>query len=274
MSGYNQAHLPLLIYRTMAWRTFAVFLLALNLAAFTFAWVNPKVAPMAPRATEPNVTSLVLLSERDAEQMRAASLTARAASGVSAAEPVSEGEMRAVNSTQPSITPTTSTPVVTTASPATLDAQYCERIGPLRDAQAAASLRARLGTLSAAAEVKEVEEMQIRGYWVYLPQSADREAALALARQLAAGGIRDYYVVTAGANENTISLGMFQDRINADKRIQQIAALGFNPKRIERGDLEKRYWVEYRAATDSKRAVGALRGVSELTRETIFCNAL
>lgn len=257
----------------MAWRTFAVFLLALNLAAFTFAWVNPKVAPMAPRATEPNVTTLVLLSERDAEQMRAASQTARAASA-SAAEPGSDGETRAVKSPQPTITPTTSAPVITSSNSATLDAQYCERIGPLRDADAAASLRARLGTLSAAAEVKEVEEMQIRGYWVYLPPSADREAALALARQLAAGGIRDYYVVTAGANENTISLGMFQDRINADKRIQQIAALGFNPKRIERGDLEKRYWVAYRAATDSKRAIGALRGVSDLTRETIFCKDL
>jgi len=259
----------------MAWRTFAVFLLALNLAAFTFAWLNPKAAPAAPRATEPNVTTLVLLSERDAEQMRAASQTARAASGNAAPEPASASETQAPASapppnSAPSLPPTD----VASASPATLDAQYCERIGPIRDAEVAASLRARLGALSAAAEVKEVEEMQIRGYWVYLPQSTDREAALALARQLAAGGIRDYYVVTAGANENTISLGMFQDRINADKRIQQIAALGFNPKRIERGDLEKRYWVEYRAATDSKRAVGALRGVSELTRETIFCNAL
>lgn len=240
----------------MAWRTFAVFLLALNLAAFTFAWLNPKPAPPAPSASEPNVTTLVLLSERDAEQMRAAS---QAASVV------------AYNANAHSEPPV---PVPVNASPVINDAQYCERIGPIREAEAAASLRARLGTLSAAAEVKEVEEMQIRGYWVYLPQSTDRESALALARQLAAGGIRDYYVVTAGANENTISLGMFSDRINADKRVQQIAALGFNPKRIERGDLEKRYWVEYRAATDSKRAVGALRGVAELTRETIFCNAL
>ena len=247
----------------MAWRTFAVFLLALNLAAFTFAWLNPKPAPPAPSATEPNVTTLVLLSERDAEQMRAASQAA----GVTPSN-VQPDFAVAGRPLQ------TDKPPIASAAPVINDAQYCERIGPIREAEAAASLRARLGTLSAAAEVKEVEEMQIRGYWVYLPQSNDREAALTLARQLAAGGIRDSYVVTAGANENTISLGMFSDRINADKRIQQIAALGFNPKRIERGDLEKRYWVEYRAATDSKRAVGALRGVAELTRETIFCNAL
>ena len=265
----------------MAWRTFAVFLLALNLAAFTFAWLNPKAAPLAPSATEPNVTTLVLLSERDAEQMRAASRAARATSGNV------QTETTHIDSSMPTAAPLTTVPLsnappsalepatqLASANPATQDAQYCERIGPIREPEVAASLRARLGTLSAAAEVKEVEEMQIRGYWVYLPPSTDREAALTLARQLAAGGIRDYYVVTAGANENTISLGMFQDRVNADKRVQQIAALGFNPKRIERGDLEKRYWVEYRAATDSKRAVGALRGVAELTRETIFCNAL
>jgi hypothetical protein len=248
----------------MAWRTFAVFLLALNLAAFTFAWLNPKPAPLAPSATEPNVTTLVLLSERDAEQMRAAAQASR----------VTPNDSQAAASDSQSPASNSGATEVASVSPVIDDAQYCERIGPMREADAAASLRARLGTLSAAAEVKEVEEMQIRGYWVYLPQSADREAALTLARQLAAGGIRDYYVVTAGANENTISLGMFQDRINADKRVQQIAALGFNPKRIERGDLEKRYWVEYRAATDSKRAVGALRGVAELRRETIFCNAL
>ncbi len=257
------------IYRPMAWRTFAVFLLALNLAAFTFAWLNPQAAPLAISATEPNVTKLVLLSERDAEQMRAAS---RAASMTPSSVPADAGVDSQTAPTSPPANPPTSD--VASVDSATLNAQYCERIGPIREAEAAASLRARLGTLSAEAEVKEVEEMQIRGYWVYLPPSTDREAALALARQLAAGGIRDYYVVTAGANENTISLGMFQDRVNADKRVQQIAALGFNPKRIERGDLEKRYWVEYRAATDSKRAVGALRGVSELRRETIFCNSL
>ena len=255
----------------MAWRTFAVFLLALNLAAFTFAWLNPQAASLAPSATEPNITTLVLLSERDAEQMRAASRAASMTPGNDAPQTAPQA-VSSVASQTPPLNPISSPPA--SVPPAINDAQYCERIGPLREAEAAASLRARLGTLSAAAEVKEVEEMQVRGYWVYLPPSADREAALALARQLAAGGVRDYYVVTAGDNENTISLGMFQDRVNADKRVQQIAALGFNPKRIERGDLEKRYWVEYRAATDSKRAVGALRGVAELTRETIFCNAL
>lgn len=255
----------------MAWRTFAVFLLALNLAAFTFAWLNPQAASLAPSATEPNITTLVLLSERDAEQMRAASRAASMTPSNDAPQTAPQAVSSMASQTPP-LNPISSPPA--SVPPAINDAQYCERIGPLREAEAAASLRARLGTLSAAAEVKEVEEMQVRGYWVYLPPSADREAALALARQLAAGGVRDYYVVTAGDNENTISLGMFQDRVNADKRVQQIAALGFNPKRIERGDLEKRYWVEYRAATDSKRAVGALRGVAELTRETIFCNAL
>ena len=251
----------------MAWRTFAVFLLALNLAAFTFAWLNPQAAPPAPSATEANITTLVLLSERDAEQMRAASRVASMTPN-NAAPPDDNNVAASQTPPNPASSQIAGTP------PAINDAQYCERLGPIREAEAAASLRARLGTLAAAAEIKEVEEMQIRGYWVYLPQSTNREAALALARQLAAGGIRDYYVVTAGENENAVSLGMFQDRVNADKRVQQIAALGFNPKRIERGDLEKRYWVAYRAATDSKRAVGALRGVAELQRETIFCSAL
>jgi hypothetical protein len=245
----------------MPWRTFAVFLLALNVAAFAFAYLNPKPQLVLPQAIEPNIQALVLLSERDEAQMRAAALSVRPA-----ATSVEQANASAAGRVIPAAAPT---------NVAAIDsAQYCERIGPLTEAEAAASLRARLGTLSAAAEVKEVAELQLRGYWVYLPQSPDREAALALARQLSAGGIRDYYVVTAGENENTISLGMFHDAVNADKRVRQVAALGFQPKRIERGDTETRYWVEYRAATESKRAIGALRGVAQLRRETIFCDGL
>jgi cell division protein FtsN len=235
----------------MAWRTFAILLFALNVAAFAFAWFNPVPAPALVSATEADIAPLVLLAERDEAQMRA---TANDNSPLSVSAPA--------------------TAMAPTAIPvSTPQAQYCERIGAFTEESEAASMRARLGSLTSAAEVKAVEELQLRGYWVYLAQSADRESALKRARQLSAAGIKDYYVVTEGTNENTISLGMFRDAINADKRIAQLTALGFDAKRIERGDKERRYWVEYRAATESKPMIAAMRGMDALKRETIFCDA-
>jgi cell division protein FtsN len=232
----------------MAWRTFAILLFALNLAAFAFAWFNPLPAPALASATDASISPLVLLSERDEAQMRATA-------NINSPAAVSAAELSA-----------TATPMITP------QAQYCERIGAFTQESDAASMRARLGSLTSAAEVKAVEELQLRGYWVYLPQSADRESALKRARQLSAAGIKDYYVVTEGNNENTISLGMFRDAVNADKRIAQLIALGFDAKRIERGDKERRYWVEYRAATESKPMIAAMRGMDALKRETIFCD--
>lgn len=219
----------------MAWRTFSVVLLALNCAAFGFAWFNPKPVPLAPLALEADVPPLVLLSERDSAQMQS---TRRAAS-------------------------------VATITP---QAQYCERIGEFESEEDANSLRARLAKYSTQVEVKAVEQLQLRGYWVYLPQTGDREEALARARQLSAANVRDYYVVTEGENQNTISLGMFRDLENAEKRIAQVAKLGFSARRAERGDRVQRFWVEYRAASASKNEVAAMRGMDALKRETIFCD--
>ena len=64
----------------MAWRTFSVVLLALNCAAFGFAWFNPKPVPQAPLALEADVAPLVLLSERDSAQMQSTRQAANVAS--------------------------------------------------------------------------------------------------------------------------------------------------------------------------------------------------
>ena len=49
---------------------------------------------------------------------------------------------------------------------------------------------------------------------------------LATARSLAAQGVRDYYVVTAGPGENTVSLGLFREQRNAEARLAEVRALG------------------------------------------------
>ncbi len=220
----------------MSFRALAVFLVVMNVAVAAYAWWRPEPIHALPAADLPNTPALVLLSERSEADMQ--SLAASAA-------PLAGAAALANDASDDVILPPTTTAIA--ALPATDGA--CQRLGPFaNNADAEAKLRAVAG-LSASGRIIAAEETEARGYWVYLPSSRDgddaRDVALAKARQLSAAGVRDYYVVTAGERENTISLGMFRDAINADKRVAQVAALGFYPKREERGDKLTRYWIRY-----------------------------
>jgi SPOR domain len=250
----------------MAWRTFAIFLLAMNLAAFAYAWFSPLESAQPLQATDARTPGLILLSERDRAQMKLAAQTqAQAAASNDVEEAVSPDTIVDAN---------TDTSAQVTDSANLLTAEFCERIGPIANLADATSFRARLGAIVAQAELAEEQVTQVRGLWVYLGGMKDRESSLARARQLSAAGIRDYYVVTEGDSENRISLGMFRDAANADKRIAQVAALGFKAERLERGESVTQYWVQYRAATQSKSQIAAMRGIASLKRETMFCTDL
>ena len=82
-----------------------------------------------------------------------------------------------------------------------------------------------------------------RGWWVYLPAPDSREAALAVARDLSAQGLRDYYVVTAGSNENTVSLGLFRERDNAEKRRAEVRDAGYAAEITPRIDERPEFWI-------------------------------
>ena len=99
--------------------------------------------------------------------------------------------------------------------------------------------------------VRETRATQVRGYWVFLPAMASREQALAAARNLSQKGVRDYYVVTAGDQQNTISLGLFRDQGNAERRSAEITALGFSPKTNARSEDLPQYWLDYALSGDA-----------------------
>ncbi len=186
-------------------RLLFLLLLALNLGAA--AWLLFGRAPVEsfPPASDPGVPELRLLSE-----------TRKAAHPAAAA---------------------------TTAGPRERDA--CTTLGPFTTA---VDMRAAVQALSprvARIQYREESSQRSHGYWVYLPAAASREAALDAARQLASKGIHDYYVVTAGDSQNTISLGLFNDQSNAQNRLAQLQQLGFQAKVEQRVDSEPAYWVDY-----------------------------
>jgi hypothetical protein len=194
----------------MILRGLAVLLICLNLGVAAWWWLHEPPQVLVPPARDDGVGSLVLLGEAEAPPAPDAA------------------ELGAV-------------PVPLPAQPT------CLSLGPFGTP---AELRAAMAALTpgvARIQFREVPATELRGYRVYLPAAGSREAALATARQLAAQGVRDYYVVTAGAQENTVSLGLFRDLGNAGKRREELAALGFQAVLEPRTEDAAQWWIDLAA---------------------------
>lgn len=136
-------------------------------------------------------------------------------------------------------------PPAPAGAPAPPAAETCTALGAFTTAD---GMRAALRALSphvVRIRYRQKDVTHSHGFWVYLPATATREAVLDEARQLGAKGITDYYVVTAGDTQNTISLGMFNDPANAQKRVAQLKELGFSAQIRQRVDTEPAYWIDY-----------------------------
>jgi len=157
-------------------------------------------------------------------------------------------------------------------APAPAVSETCNTLGAFTTA---ADMRAAMQALSphvARIQYREEQVSHSHGFWVYLPATTDREAALDEARKLAGKGINDYYVVTAGDAQNTISLGLFDNESNAQNRVSRLQQLGFPAKVKQRVDTEPAYWVDYAVKTGTALDWQAwLPGRSDLQSKSIDC---
>jgi hypothetical protein len=191
-------------------RLLFLLLLALNIGAAAWLFLAPPQQAGAFVPTDSGVAELVLLSERDR------------GGDASAAELASAPE-----------------------ATADLRNDTCVSIGPF---PTQADMRAALNSLTPLVpriQYRDAHTTETRGFWVFLPAQPSREKALTLARALSSKGVRDYYVVTAGDQQNTISLGLFHEQPNAQKRLNEIAALGFAPQLIARTEDLPVYWIDF-----------------------------
>ncbi|MEO7064892.1 MAG: SPOR domain-containing protein [Dokdonella sp.] len=220
-------------------RALFLLLLALNIGGACWLMFAHRPPAAALPATDPGVPKLVLLSERDSEN------DGDAASAELASAPESNADIAN---------------------------DQCRTIGPF---PTQADTRVAMNTLTPLTKrirVREAHTTQTRGYWVYLPAQASREQALGMARTLSAKGVRDYYVVTAGDQQNTVSLGLFRDQGNAERRRAEIAALGLAPKVNTRTEDMPVYWLDFALnGTAPLDWHGKVSSPSELREETVAC---
>lgn len=210
-------------------RALLLSLLLMNVGVAAWWWWRPATVAAPTPASDDGIASLRLLSEVDAERN------------------------------------TTDTPELAgPPEPRGGDPdQRCLRIGPFLTQS---DLRRAMNALTPAVDriqFSETRALTNRGFWVFLPAEGTREVALATARELSAKGLRDYYVVTAGDRENTISLGLYRDLANAELRRNEVQALGFAPQLQERQDETPNYWVEVAGAPglDWRAQLGGYSGV-------------
>jgi len=194
-------------------RILVVLLLSMNLGvAAWWAW-HPTPARAHAPATDAGTAALVMLSESEAPP------------------PVRDSEAE---------------------TGAASDYPQCLSLGPFNtpaDLRKAMSLLTpRVGRI----QFREIAAVAVRGYRVYLPAAGTRAQALATARELSAHGVNDYYVVTAGDQQDTISLGMFQNLENARARHDSIAALGYAPTIEARTEQLPQWWVDVAAPAQMK----------------------
>lgn len=191
----------------MSLKGFFIILVLLNLSIAGLIWLQPVQKPEPFSMADAGIAPLTLLSEFDASQGMVDQVSAR-----------------------------NNGPSQTTA---------CFSLGPFPTQTDA---RRAMGVIAAdvhQARIRQSEAVQTLGYWVYLPAVAIREQALAHARNLAELGVRDYYVVTAGDKENTVSLGLFSIQANAVTRLDDMKSLGFDARMSIRKEKRPVYFVDY-----------------------------
>lgn len=219
-------------------RVLFLLLLALTIGGACWIVFAPQPAAISRAATDPGVPKLVLLSERDVGNGDAPAQTA------TAADP----------------------------STAIVNDETCLSIGPF---QTQSDMRATLNGLTPQVrriQYRDAKATQSRGYWVYLAALKTREQALGVARALSSKGVRDYYVVTAGDQLNTISLGLFREKDNAERRRAEITAMGFAPQMIQRTEELPVYWIDFaRSASRNINWRSHIANATDLREQAIDC---
>lgn len=158
-----------------------------------------------------------------------------------ATSPLAASAPAAAPANPPEVAATTGTDVVT----------QCFSIGPFQSLADLRRVSAAIEPALQRQQVRGARGSETRGYRVYLPAFASRQLALETARTLETRGLRDYYVVTAGAGENTVSLGLFRELANAEARREEVRGFGYEARLEPRTEEVTNWWLDIAARADS-----------------------
>ncbi|WP_250633167.1 SPOR domain-containing protein [Pinirhizobacter soli] len=128
----------------------------------------------------------------------------------------------------------------------------CVALGPFASDVDSRAARSALGGLVIRSRTRQETASVSHGWRVFLPPMDSREKANDMARRLQAKNVKDYFVVPAGPEPNSIALGVFNAQENARKRRDEVVALGFPARMAERVETTPSYWLDVVVGDDAK----------------------
>jgi hypothetical protein len=124
------------------------------------------------------------------------------------------------------------------------DSLTCSSVGPFADLGQASQAQATLRSLGFAPR-QRVEQGELwTGYWVSVRDLATREAAEDALKTLNANGITDVYLMPGSDPPNVLSLGVFSDYQRAQRRSEEVKAIGLNPQISDRKRAGSVFWLD------------------------------
>jgi len=123
-------------------------------------------------------------------------------------------------------------------------ATACTSVGPFADLGQAAQAQATLRSIGHQSR-QRVEEGELwAGHWVTVRGFDSRAAAEAALKTITANGITDVYVMPGDDPANALSLGVFSDYQRAQRRAEEVRAIGMTPQISDRTRAGSAFWLD------------------------------
>lgn len=120
----------------------------------------------------------------------------------------------------------------------------CYTIGPFATLVQQSRAEDRLRPFASLIRTRRTEADRDRGWWVFVA-APSRQSAIELAQDLASRGVEDYFVVADEDLPDAVSLGLFQSRENARRRLARIRNMGFDAQLAVRREDAPQFWIDY-----------------------------
>jgi hypothetical protein len=124
------------------------------------------------------------------------------------------------------------------------DPMTCTSVGPFADLGQASQAQATLRTQGFEPR-QRVEQGELwTGYWVSVRDLATRDAAEVALKTLNDNGITDVYLMPGSDPPNVLSLGVFSDYQRAQRRAEEVRAIGLSPQISDRKRAGSVFWID------------------------------
>jgi hypothetical protein len=127
----------------------------------------------------------------------------------------------------------------------------CVSVGPFDDPAIAAKAAALLKAKRFAPRQRAAEDPAVRRFWVYLHGFTSDAAEMRVLHRLEQAGIDDAEAMPADAGGRQVSLGLFTDRVRAERRVRAVRSIGFRPAISERVLPGTVYWLDLTLANST-----------------------